>query len=100
MSLSSVRLVASCGLEWTRLYRWEASLPGHAGGVLGVLLGPLFEQYLLRSLRIDGDRLWRSLMDLAQIGAPPADTSVPPYGPGERSDITPNSRWISSLTIE
>ena len=39
-------------------------------------------------------------VDLAQIGAPPADTSVPPYGPGERSDITPNSRWISSLTIE
>ncbi|NML19017.1 DNA translocase FtsK [Azohydromonas sp. G-1-1-14] len=31
---------ASCALEWTRLYRWEAGLPGHAGGVLGYLLGP------------------------------------------------------------
>ncbi|WP_232540338.1 DNA translocase FtsK [Azohydromonas aeria] len=31
---------ASCALEWTRLYRWEDGLPGHAGGVLGYLLGP------------------------------------------------------------
>jgi S-DNA-T family DNA segregation ATPase FtsK/SpoIIIE len=31
---------ASCSLEWTRLYRWEAGLPGgHAGGVLGHALG-------------------------------------------------------------
>ncbi|HWH75627.1 MAG TPA: DNA translocase FtsK 4TM domain-containing protein [Methylibium sp.] len=31
---------ASCALEWTRLYRWEAGLPGaHAGGVLGYALG-------------------------------------------------------------
>ncbi|WP_414654384.1 DNA translocase FtsK [Ideonella sp.] len=34
-------LVASCALEWTRLYGWEARLPGHAGGVLGFWLGPL-----------------------------------------------------------
>jgi S-DNA-T family DNA segregation ATPase FtsK/SpoIIIE len=34
-------LAASCALEATRLYRFESSLPGHAGGVLGVLLGPL-----------------------------------------------------------
>jgi S-DNA-T family DNA segregation ATPase FtsK/SpoIIIE len=33
-------MAASCALEWTRLYRWEAGLPGHAGGVLGYLLGP------------------------------------------------------------
>ncbi len=32
---------ASCALEWTRLYGWEARLPGHAGGVLGFALGPL-----------------------------------------------------------
>jgi S-DNA-T family DNA segregation ATPase FtsK/SpoIIIE len=32
-------LAASCSLEWTRLYRWEAHLPGHAGGVLGFTLG-------------------------------------------------------------
>jgi DNA segregation ATPase FtsK/SpoIIIE, S-DNA-T family len=31
---------ASCALEWTRLYQWEARLPGHAGGVLGFTLGP------------------------------------------------------------
>jgi S-DNA-T family DNA segregation ATPase FtsK/SpoIIIE len=34
-------LAASCALESTRLYRFESSLPGHAGGVLGYLLGPL-----------------------------------------------------------
>jgi DNA segregation ATPase FtsK/SpoIIIE, S-DNA-T family len=34
-------LMASCALEWTRLYGWEARLPGHAGGVLGWWLGPL-----------------------------------------------------------
>jgi DNA segregation ATPase FtsK/SpoIIIE, S-DNA-T family len=32
-------LASSCTLEWTRLYRWEAQLPGHSGGVLGYLLG-------------------------------------------------------------
>ncbi|MES3012882.1 MAG: DNA translocase FtsK 4TM domain-containing protein, partial [Pseudomonadota bacterium] len=33
-------LAASCSLEWTRLYAWEAGLPGgHAGGVLGYALG-------------------------------------------------------------
>ncbi len=31
---------ASCALEWSRLYAWEARLPGHAGGVLGYTLGP------------------------------------------------------------
>ncbi|HSV69817.1 MAG TPA: DNA translocase FtsK 4TM domain-containing protein [Methylibium sp.] len=31
---------ASCSLEWTRLYQWEAGLPGaHSGGVLGHALG-------------------------------------------------------------
>jgi hypothetical protein len=39
-------------------------------------------------------------VDLGMIGAPPADTSIPPYGPGERSEITSNSRWITGLTIE
>ncbi|MBK9364166.1 MAG: DNA translocase FtsK 4TM domain-containing protein [Rubrivivax sp.] len=39
-------LVASCGLEWTRLYRWEAGLPGHAGGVLGHTLGPASMRWL------------------------------------------------------
>jgi len=39
-------LAASCALESTRLYRFEASLPGHAGGVLGVALGPLTAKWL------------------------------------------------------
>ncbi|HEX6706724.1 MAG TPA: DNA translocase FtsK 4TM domain-containing protein [Albitalea sp.] len=35
-------LVASTSLESTRMYHWEARLPGgHAGGVLGYMLGPL-----------------------------------------------------------
>jgi S-DNA-T family DNA segregation ATPase FtsK/SpoIIIE len=39
-------LAASASLEWTRLYRWETLLPGHAGGVLGYTLGPLSMQWL------------------------------------------------------
>ncbi len=39
-------LAASCALEWTRLYRWEPLLPGHAGGVLGYTLGPLSMRWL------------------------------------------------------
>ena len=37
---------SSCALEWTRLYRWEAHLPGHAGGVIGHTLGPLSMRWL------------------------------------------------------
>ncbi len=39
-------LAASAALEWTRLYRWETLLPGHAGGVLGYALGPLSMRWL------------------------------------------------------
>jgi S-DNA-T family DNA segregation ATPase FtsK/SpoIIIE len=39
-------LAASCALEWTRLYRFEAHLPGHAGGVVGWALGPLSMRWL------------------------------------------------------
>ncbi len=39
-------MAASCALEWTRLYRWESLLPGHAGGVLGYTLGPLSMHWL------------------------------------------------------
>ena len=39
-------LVASTALESTRLYRFEAFLPGHAGGVLGYTLGPLSAKWL------------------------------------------------------
>jgi DNA segregation ATPase FtsK/SpoIIIE, S-DNA-T family len=33
-------LCASTALEWSRLYRVENFLPGHAGGALGFLIGP------------------------------------------------------------
>ncbi len=39
-------MTASCMLEWTRLYRFEALLPGDAGGVLGHLMGPLAMRWL------------------------------------------------------
>jgi S-DNA-T family DNA segregation ATPase FtsK/SpoIIIE len=39
-------LMSSTALEWTRLYRWEAMLPGHAGGVLGYLIGPVSTRWL------------------------------------------------------
>jgi hypothetical protein len=39
-------------------------------------------------------------IDLNQIGAPPADTRIPPYGPGERSDIAAEARWFNRITIE
>jgi S-DNA-T family DNA segregation ATPase FtsK/SpoIIIE len=42
----SLLLCASSALEWTRLYRWETLLPGHAGGVLGYTLGPLSMRWL------------------------------------------------------
>ncbi len=32
-------MMASTGLEWSRLYRFEAYLPDHAGGALGYLVG-------------------------------------------------------------
>ncbi len=39
-------LVASAALEWSRLYRLEFRLPGHAGGVLGYLVGTLAVKWL------------------------------------------------------
>ena len=38
---------ASCGLEWTRLYRLDGALPGgQAGGVLGAVVGSLSVKWL------------------------------------------------------
>lgn len=37
----AVLLVASGVLEWSRLYRFEPLLPGHAGGVMGYVFGSL-----------------------------------------------------------
>ncbi len=41
-----VLLCASTALEWSRLYRFEAFLPGHAGGVLGYITGPASVKWL------------------------------------------------------
>ena len=40
-------VVASCALEWTRLYRFDAVLPGgQSGGVLGAVVGALSIKWL------------------------------------------------------
>ncbi len=39
-------LVASTGLEWSRLYRWDDALPGSAGGIVGAVGGPLAVHWL------------------------------------------------------
>ena len=39
-------LCASAVLEWSRLYRLEFRLPGHGGGVLGYLVGPLSVKWI------------------------------------------------------
>lgn len=39
-------LCASTALEWSRLYRFEGLLPGHAGGMLGYVMGPLAVKWL------------------------------------------------------
>jgi DNA segregation ATPase FtsK/SpoIIIE, S-DNA-T family len=54
-------LAASCALEWTRLYGWEARLPGHAGGIVGLGLGPLSMQLGFAASGV----LWISLLVLA-----------------------------------
>ncbi|MES2633216.1 MAG: DNA translocase FtsK 4TM domain-containing protein [Pseudomonadota bacterium] len=41
-----VLLCASTALEWSRLYRFEARLPDHAGGALGSLIGPVGVKWL------------------------------------------------------
>jgi S-DNA-T family DNA segregation ATPase FtsK/SpoIIIE len=39
-------LLGSTSLEWSRLYRLETVLPGHAGGVLGYSVAPWLVQYM------------------------------------------------------
>jgi S-DNA-T family DNA segregation ATPase FtsK/SpoIIIE len=41
-----VLLAASSSLEWSRLYRLEAHLPGHSGGVLGYWVGSASVRWL------------------------------------------------------
>jgi DNA segregation ATPase FtsK/SpoIIIE, S-DNA-T family len=42
----TILLVASASLEWARLYRLEALLPGHSGGALGHWLGAACVRWL------------------------------------------------------
>lgn len=39
-------------------------------------------------------------IDLNAIGAPPNDPAIPPYGPAERNEIDPATRWFTRLSIE
>jgi S-DNA-T family DNA segregation ATPase FtsK/SpoIIIE len=39
-------LYASTTLEWSRMYSLETRLPGHGGGILGYVVGPLSVQWL------------------------------------------------------
>ena len=39
-------MLASTAIEWARFYSLESRLPGHAGGVLGYLVGPLAMRWL------------------------------------------------------
>ncbi|WP_367068033.1 DNA translocase FtsK 4TM domain-containing protein [Oryzisolibacter sp. LB2S] len=39
-------MLASTALEWSRLYRLEGLLPGHAGGMLGYVTGPAAVKWL------------------------------------------------------
>lgn len=38
-------------------------------------------------------------VDMAVIGAPPANLQVPPFGEAERSEMAPGTRWFGKLTI-
>lgn len=39
-------------------------------------------------------------IDLVQMGAPPADPSIPPFGTEGRTDMVAETRWFYRLTIE
>jgi S-DNA-T family DNA segregation ATPase FtsK/SpoIIIE len=41
----AVLLMASCSMEWLRLYKFDASLPGQSGGALGYWMGRLAFQW-------------------------------------------------------
>ena len=42
----AILLAASCSMEWLRLYKLDASLPGQSGGALGYAVGRLSLQWL------------------------------------------------------
>ena len=59
----AVLLLASCGLEWSRLYRLESVLPGHSGGVLGYLVGAA----TVRGLGFNGSALLGIVLTLVGV---------------------------------
>jgi S-DNA-T family DNA segregation ATPase FtsK/SpoIIIE len=59
----AVLLVASCGMEWSRLYRLETGLPGHSGGVLGYWAGAAAE----RGLGFNGSALLGIVLSLVGV---------------------------------
>ena len=60
-------LCASSALEWTRLYTYEARVPGgHSGGILGYFLGPLSVQQLGF---LGSGVLWIAALVLGMAGA-------------------------------
>jgi S-DNA-T family DNA segregation ATPase FtsK/SpoIIIE len=60
-------MCASTALEWTRLYGYEARVPGgHSGGVLGFVLGPLSMQHLGF---VGSGVLWIAALTLGMSGA-------------------------------
>jgi S-DNA-T family DNA segregation ATPase FtsK/SpoIIIE len=60
-------LCASTALEWTRLYTFEARVPGgHSGGILGFFLGPLSMHHLGF---LGSGVLWIAALVLGMAGA-------------------------------
>lgn len=39
-------------------------------------------------------------VDLNRISAPPEQPGEPPFGPGDRDDFAPGTRWLAELRIE
>lgn len=58
-------LLVSSQLEWSRLYRFEFALPGHAGGVLGYLTG----SFGLKWLGFTGSGLVGIALGVVSVGA-------------------------------
>lgn len=72
--------------------------------------------FLFKAPRDFGARLWNGLyyrmkitdsgivgtpeaVDLNHISAPPDDPAIKPYGSAERTEIVPETRWFSGLSI-
>lgn len=63
--------------------------------------GAVLRNGLYYRLRLNEDGLEGApqAIDLNAIASPPDDPGFAPFGPDERSEIDPKSRWIEALTI-